>query len=219
MRAIPLLLAPVLLAAGEALTPQGLDKPITSVDTARRLLRIAEQHIGRLYVSNLMVMAGLGLLGAAFVVLGRCVGSRLAAVAGTLGAVGGFCGALCNLIIGYDLAAAADSGVSADAAARVLVTAGTATVGWLLLVTYLGCLLLAAVLMSVALARWEPVPRRLAVAFPFALLVAGASPAGPVAVVMSLPFVAVMVALALRLDPLHHEAGFVRGRAPGSATG
>ena len=83
-------LAAVLLLVGEALTPKGLDHPI-SMSRAAKELPIAEAHLNRLYLSNLLVIFGLGALGvsfAAIAVLVRERGSTIATVAAVVGGSG-----------------------------------------------------------------------------------------------------------------------------------
>ena len=58
-------LAAALLLIGEALTPRGLDHPL-SMSRAAKELPIAEAHLDRLYLSNLLVIFGLGALGVSF---------------------------------------------------------------------------------------------------------------------------------------------------------
>ena len=102
-------LAAILLLVGEALTPKGLDHPI-SMSRAAKELPIAEAHLNQLYLSNLLVIFGLGALGvsfAAIAVLVRERGSTIATVAAVVGGLAGFCGGLANVLVGYDLAAAA----------------------------------------------------------------------------------------------------------------
>jgi len=89
-------LAAFLLLVGEALTPKGLDHPI-SMSRAAKELPIAKAHLNQLYVSNLLVIFGLGALGvsfAAFAVLVRERGSTIATVAAVVGGTAGFCGGL-----------------------------------------------------------------------------------------------------------------------------
>src|SRR4051812_31523677 len=100
----------ILLCIGEAFTPRGLDRPITDTAIAHRALIIAREHTTQLYVSNLLVIVGLGLLGVAFTAIAGSVqgrGRALATIAGAAGAFGGFFGGLANMIVGYDLASAA----------------------------------------------------------------------------------------------------------------
>ena len=58
--------AAVLLAAGEALTPKGLDNTSTSLAAARKEVAIASAHAHRFYAASLLVIFGLAALGIAF---------------------------------------------------------------------------------------------------------------------------------------------------------
>jgi len=55
----------------------------------------------------------------------------IATVAALLGGIGAFCGAITNVLVGIDLAAAATARTSPDAAARFLVTAFNSGAGQL----------------------------------------------------------------------------------------
>ena len=65
--------AAILLVIGQALTPAGLDHPITTLSTAIRELPIAAAHGERLYVANLLVIFGLGALGVSFAAIATLV--------------------------------------------------------------------------------------------------------------------------------------------------
>jgi hypothetical protein len=193
-------LAAVLLVLGQTLTPHGLDMPITSASRAVAELHIASMHSGRLYISNLLVIFGLGVLGAGFVAiatLGRDRDARLAATMAVAGAIGAFCGALVNMLIGYDVAAAATA--ASPTTARVLVAANTSTAGHVLIAGYLGGGLLAIMLSVIVLWRSPDVPRWLAPVFALGLIGAALSPSGLVAVPISLPFLLSCAFLAQRI--------------------
>jgi hypothetical protein len=197
-------MAATLLVAGGGLTPHGLDKPLTNIGTAMRALPIAAAHSGQLYFSNLLVIFGLGALGVSFCAIStvpRGRGSTIATVGGAVGLLGAFCGAIINVLVGYNLAAAASARVSSGAAARILVETNTSLVAGILFVGYLGGLALATLLMGLGLWRSEQVPRWLSVLFVVGVLTGAASPPGGIGVVLSLPFVLAMVLLARVLWP------------------
>jgi hypothetical protein len=64
--ALALPVTAVLLLFGGALTPKGLDRPVTSLAGALRELQIAAAHPGQVYFSNVLVIFGLGTLGVSF---------------------------------------------------------------------------------------------------------------------------------------------------------
>ena len=197
--AIVPVLAAALLMIGGALTPHGLDKPLTTTGTALRELPIAAAHSGQLYFSNMLVIFGLGALAVSFGAISnvpRDRGSTIATAAGVIGLVSAFCGAIINVLVGYNLAAAASASVSSVAAARVLVETNTSLVANLLFVSYLGGLLLATALMGFALWRSNEVPRWLSVLFVVGMVAGAISPPGWIAIPLSLPFALAMVLLA-----------------------
>jgi hypothetical protein len=214
--------AAVLLTLGGALTPTGLDKPLRTLDAALKELPIAAAHSGRLYVANGLVLCGLGALGLSFVVIATIVpdrGAGLAAAAARVGLIGTFCGVIVNVLVGFDLAAAATARTSPTAAARVLVSATTSTAGNVLIVCYLGGILTAFVAMGAALWRSGRRPRWLPILFVVGSVAAAAAPPGPVGVVMSAPFVVAMVLLSLRvradaLQPTHPPRARIDGLEP-----
>ena len=56
--ALALPVTAVLLLFGGALTPKGLDRPVTSLAGALRELHIAAAHPGQVYFSNMLVIFG-----------------------------------------------------------------------------------------------------------------------------------------------------------------
>ena len=191
--------AAALLIVGGALTPHGLDKPITTLTTALHELPIAHAHADRLYVSNMLVMFGLGALGVSFAAIATLVRDRaalLATLAALLGGLGAFCGALVNVLVGYNLAAAATAHTTPIAAAKILVSANTSAAAVVLFAGYLGSLLIASVLAGIALWRSQTVPRWLAILFTVGLLIGAIAPPGIINVVLSVPFALAMVILA-----------------------
>jgi hypothetical protein len=90
-----------LLVIGTALTPQGLDQLITTKATALTVLPIAAAHTNQLYISNLLLLFGLGTLGVSFAAIATLVRDRWAAFATTAALIGGFgafCGAIGNVL-------------------------------------------------------------------------------------------------------------------------
>jgi len=136
--ALALPVTAVLLLFGGALTPKGLDRPVTSLAGALRELQIAAAHPGQVYFSNVLVIFGLGTLGVSFFAIAVLASDRdrvLATTAAVIGWFGAFCGAVANVLIGFDLAAAAAVHVS-SAAAQILVSASTAAAAWVFFTGY-----------------------------------------------------------------------------------
>jgi len=195
--------AAALLMLGGLLIPVGLDKPITTISTAFREIPIAHAHAGRLYFSYLLVLFGLAALGVSFAAIATLVRDRAAGVAtaaALVGGLAGFCGVVVNVLIGYNLAAAATSKAAPLAAAQVLVSANTSFVAVLFFVGYLGGLLVATVLTGIALWRSAAVPRWLAGLFVVGVAMGGSAPPGPLNVALSVPFAIAMVLLAVRIS-------------------
>jgi hypothetical protein len=195
-------LAAALLLVGEALTPKGLDHPITKLSTALKEIPIADAHSGRLYLSNLLVIFGLGTLGVSFAAIATLVrarGATLATVAAVVGGLAGFCGGLVNVLVGHDLAAVAATHATPLAAAHVLVTANRGWVTDVFFVCYLGGVVVATLLTVGALWRSRAVPRWLAFLFLIGIVLAAPAPAGLWSVPLQLPFAVAMVALAIRI--------------------
>jgi hypothetical protein len=121
------LFLPVAAAAyigGEALSPRGTDQAVTTTAVALKVLPIAVQHPGQLYLASSLVLLGLGALAVSYGAIATLVngrGSGLATVAALLGGLGAFCGAIVNVAVYPILAAAATAPVSRGAAARLLV--------------------------------------------------------------------------------------------------
>lgn len=117
--------AAALYISAEALNPHGTDQPIASRATALNELPIAVHHPTQLYVSGSLTLLALGALAVSYAAIATLVrnrGSAIATVAALIGGIGAFCGALINVLVGYNLAAAATAHMSPDAAAQFLVT-------------------------------------------------------------------------------------------------
>lgn len=202
--------AVALLVTGEALTPTGLDKPITSMTTALKELPIATAHSGRLYFSNLLVIFGLAALAVTFsaiATLARDHDAPLASAGAVIGGIAAFCGAIVNVLIGFNLAAAATA--HAPSAATVLVTANRSTAATVLFAGYLAGGVLAIAIAVTVLWRSRLAPRWLPGLFGIGLVIAAASPPGIIAVPLSVPFAAASATLAARIwqSPTVRSAG------------
>jgi hypothetical protein len=140
---------------------------------------------------------------AAIATLSKDRGSALATVAALIGSIGAFCGAITNVLVFPNLAAAAAAArTTPGAAAQFLVTTFNSWFGQAFQYAYFIGIYAAPLLMGVALWRSQAVPRWLAVLFLAGLEVAqqqGSS--GPVVVLYMLPFAAAMVLLAARIWP------------------
>ena len=118
-------MAAVLYMSAEALNPKGTDQQITSTATAFKILPIAVNHTTQLYLSGSLTLLALGALAVSYAAIAALVrdrGSALATVAALIGGVGAFCGAIVNVLVGYNLAAAASAHTTPGAAAQFLVT-------------------------------------------------------------------------------------------------
>jgi hypothetical protein len=193
-----------LYIGAEGLNPKGTDQVIQTTATALKVLPIAASHPAQLYVSGTLSILALGALAVSYMAIASLVrnrGSVVATVAALIGGLAAFCGAIINVFVGVNLAAAATAHVSRAAAARFLVTTFDSGFGHLFLYFYFAGIPIAAVLMGVALWRSRSVPRWLAVLFPVTLIVAQLVPSAGIAVVvlLMLPFAVAMVLLAARI--------------------
>ena len=111
----------VLLMIGGALTPPGLDQFITTRATALKMLPIAAAHTNQLFLSNLLVIFGLGALGVSFAAMATLVrdrGAILATVSAVIGGFGALCGVFVNVLVGFNLGITVTADLSRDAAAQ-----------------------------------------------------------------------------------------------------
>jgi pimeloyl-ACP methyl ester carboxylesterase len=100
----------VLYISAEALSPKGTDQVISTTATALKVLPIAARHPAKLYLAGLLALLGFGggaVSYAAIAALVRNRGSALATVAALIGGLGAFCGAITNVLVYPNLAAAA----------------------------------------------------------------------------------------------------------------
>ena len=156
----------VLYISCEALDPRGTDQVVTSMAVAFRLLPIAAAHPSRLYLAGSLSLLALGGLAVSYAAIALLVTGRgwvIATVAATLGAVGAFAGALFNVLVGVNLAAAASAHMTQTAAARFLVTSFGSVPAQVAEYAYFVGEYAAPVVMGFALWRSRAVPRWLAV--------------------------------------------------------
>jgi hypothetical protein len=131
---------------------------------------------------------------------GRASGAALATVAALIGGIGAFCGAITNVFVFPNLAAAATAHTTRGAAVQFLVTTFNSGFGHAFLYVYFIGIYVAPLLMGVALWRSRSVPRWLAVLFFVGLEVAQQQiSSGPVVILYMLPFAAAMILLAAKI--------------------
>ena len=195
-------IAAVLYISAEALSPKGTDQVITTTATALNVLSIAARHPAQLYVAGSCALFGPGALAVSYAAIAALVrgrGSALATVAALIGGIGAFCGAITNVLV-YPNLAAATAHLTPAAAARFLVTTFNSGFGQVFLYAYFIGQYVAPVLMGYALWRSRSVPRWLAALFVIGLYVAEIqSSGGAIVVLYMLPFAAAMVLLAARI--------------------
>jgi hypothetical protein len=201
--AISLPTAAGLYFAAVALNPKGTDQIITTMATAASVLSIAAKHTTQLYISGSLTVLALGVLAIAYAAIATLAsrrGAGLATVAAVLGIFANFSGAIYNVLVGFNLAAAASSPISREAAARFLVTTFHSGFAMAFSYVYFVGIYLAPILMGVALWRSRTVPRWLAIFFVVALEIAQQAPArGIAAASYTLPFMVAMMLLARRI--------------------
>lgn len=209
-------LTAVLYGGAEAFNPKGTDRLVNTTAVAFQVLPIAARHSAQLYVSGSLTIAALGALAISYAAIAWLVRGRgwvLATVAALLGGLGAFCGAIVNVLVGVNLAAAASAHMTRAAAAQFLVTSFNSAPSQAFTYVYFVTEYTAPVVMGFALWRSRTVPRWLAVLFTVGLEIAEAqSAAGPVVIWFMLPFAAAMVLLAARIwhaatRPARHVTG------------
>ncbi len=192
-----------LYVAAEALDPKGTDQVVTSTATAVKLLPIAAAHSSQLYLSGSLSVLALGGLAASYAAIATLVTGRgwvIATIAALLGGVGAFAGAMLNVLVGVNLAAASSAHMTQIAAARFLVTSFGSGQAQGAAYVYFASEYVAPVIMGVALWRSRVVPRWLAALFTVGLELAEAMGAiGPKVVLYMLPFAVAMILLAARI--------------------
>jgi hypothetical protein len=191
----------VLYISCEALDPRGTDQVATSMAVALRLLPIAAAHPSQLYLAGSLSLLALGGLAVSYAAIALLVTGRgwvIATVAALLGAVGAFAGALFNVLVGVNLAAAASAHMTQTAAARFLVTSFGSVPAQVAEYVYFVSEYAAPVVMGFALWRSRAVPRWLAVLFTVGLELAETMGSyGPIVVLFMLPFAVAMILLAV----------------------
>jgi MFS family permease len=196
-------IAAVLYISAEALSLKGTDQVITTTATALKVLPIAARHPTQLYVAGSLALLALGALAVSYAAIAALVrnrGSALATVAALIGGVGAFCGAITNVLVYPNVAAAATAHLTPDAAARFLVTTFNSWFGQVFLFAYFIGQYVAPLLMGYALWRSRSVPRWLAALFVVGLYLAEIqSSGGAIVVLYMLPFAAAMILLAVRI--------------------
>ena len=120
-------------------------------------------------------------------------------MAAVVGGLAGFGGGLANVLVGYDLAAAATAHTTRSAAEQVLVSANRGWAFHVVFVGYLGGLVVATVLTTVALWRSRAVPRWLPVLFVVGVALGALAPAGIVSIPLQVPITVALTALAIRI--------------------
>ena len=149
-------IAAVLYISAEALSPKGTDQVATDTATALKLLAIAAQHPTQVYIAGTFAVLGLGALAvsyAAIAALARNRGSALATVAALIGGIGAFCGAIVEVFVFPNVAAAATAHTTRAAAAQFLVTTFNSGFGHVFLYVYFIGIYVAPLLMGIALWR------------------------------------------------------------------
>jgi hypothetical protein len=152
-----LVVAPLLLMAGTALTPSGLSDRVDGrrTNALAQLADVAGAR-DRLPLAVVLLVLGLAaLVPAAFELASRVPSSRLAVVAAVFVAVGAPMGAATNASSAFLVYQLTDPAVSRDSAADVRVaSSGQAPVFLLFLLAVLGVVLLAVALWRGHAARW-----------------------------------------------------------------
>ena len=193
----------ILYIAAEATAPKGTDQVIQTSSDALRLLNIAAKHPGPLYAAGAFAIAGLGGLIISYMAIATLVnrrGAKLATVAALIGGIGAFCGAITNVLVFPNLAAAASAHMTKTAASQFLVTSFNSGFGLGFTYTYLVAEWTAPFLMGLALWRSRSVPRWLAALFFISLQTAEfQSSGGPIVILFMLPFAAAMFLLSAHI--------------------
>jgi hypothetical protein len=202
--AVALPITAALYIAAEGVNPKGTDQVITTTATALKVLPIAARHSTQLYISGSLSELALGAVAvsyAAIAILVRRRAATWATIAVLVGGIGAFCGAVVNVLVGINLAAAASSHLTQPAAAQFLVASFNSGPGQAFLDFYALGQYIAPVLMGVALWRSRSVPRWLAVLFLVGFEVAQQVASVGIIEVLFLmaPFAVAMVLLAVRI--------------------
>jgi hypothetical protein len=209
--ALALPITAALYIGAEALDPKGTDQIVTTTAVALKVLPVAAKHHTQLYISGSLSELALGAVAVSYGAIAMLVrrrGSTAATIAVSLGGIGAFCGAIINVFVGLNLAAAATAHVSRNAAARLLVTTFNSGPGQVFTDVYAFSEFVAPIIMGLALWRSDRVPRWLTVVFAVGFeLAAQTGSVGVARVVLQMaPFAVAMVLLAIRIWRAADEA-------------
>jgi hypothetical protein len=202
--ALALPLTAALYIGAEGVNPKGTDQIVTTTAIAFKVLPIAAKHSTQLYASGSLTELALGAVAvsyAAIAMLIRKRGSTAATVAALMGGVGALCGAIVNVFVGINLAAAATAHATRDAAAQFLIANFNSGPGRAFTDVYAFSEFFAPIIMGVALWRSRNAPRWLVVLFAagFELAEQTAS-VGILRVVLQMaPFAVATVLLAIKI--------------------
>jgi hypothetical protein len=197
-------LAAAFFMAAEGLDPRGTDVVVQDTATAFKVLPIAATHPTQLFVAGALSLLALGALAVSFAAIATLVrarGATVATVAALIGGVAAFGGIVTNVLVDFNLGAAATAHLSRAAAAQFLIrTFDSGFVHPFEYVYFVG-VPVATALMAFALWRGRAVPRWLALLFLVGLEVAfQVSSLGPLVVVaLMAPFAVAMVLLSIRI--------------------
>jgi hypothetical protein len=204
MLVLVLPLTAALYIGAEGLDPKGTDQIVTTTAIALKVLPVAAKHSTQLYASGSLselALAAVAISYGAIAMLVRKRGSTAATIAVLIGGIGAFCGAIVNVFVGLNLAAAASAHVTRSAAARLLITNFNSGPGQAFTDIYAFSEYLAPIIMGVALWRSRCVPRWLAVLFAVGFLLAAQTGSVGIAkvVLQMAPFAVAMILLAVRI--------------------
>ena len=202
--ALALPLAAALYIGAEGLDPKGTDQIVTTTAIARKVLPIAARHSSQLYASGALSVLALGAVAisyGAIAMLVRRRGSTAATIAALIGGIGAFCGAIVNVFVGLNLAAAASAQLNHGVAAQFLITNFNSGPGKAFTDIYAFGEIVAPIIMGIALWRSRSVPRWLAVLFAVGFeLAAQTGSVGMARVLLQMAlFALAMVLLAVRV--------------------
>ncbi|HEY3923706.1 MAG TPA: hypothetical protein VGL75_04030 [Acidothermaceae bacterium] len=204
MLALVLPVTAALYIAAEGLDPRGTDRIVTTTAVADKVLPIAATHSTQLFISGSLSELALGAVAvsyAAIAVLVRKRGSTAATIAVLIGGIGAFCGAIVNVLVGINVAAAATAHVTQDAAAQLLIRNFSSGPGQAFTDAYAFGEFVAPIVMGIALWRSRTVPRWLAALFAIGFELAEQTASVGIVKVLLLmaPFAVAMVLLSIRI--------------------
>jgi hypothetical protein len=202
--AVALPITAALYVGAQAFNPKGTDQVVNTTAVAFEVLPIAAKHSAQLFFSGSLTVLALGAVAVSYAAIATLVrqrGATLATIAALIGAISAFCGAIVNVMVNINLAAAATAPVTPEAAAQILVTNFNSGPGQAFADVYFLGEYFAPVIMGIALWRSRRVPRWLVVLFVIGFeLAQQVASVGPVQVVLLMaPFVVAMVILSVRI--------------------